>query len=187
MPKKRIASEPSLPTQVQQMRAHWEVLMQLQPRLQATLPTALAQAREKLRRDNPTAPPESEKVLLFAFYRLAALLRARSEPMTMREVSQVLDMPLSSATRWVDTLVQNGFIERLPDPQDRRVVRITLTAMGKTLHETAVEFFDRGIAEFLSHFDASERAQLLTLLAKSVRILSELHPHSSARSYSELP
>jgi DNA-binding MarR family transcriptional regulator len=157
--------------------------MFLLPRLQATMPAVVVQAREKLARHNFNAGPEFDKVVLFAFYRLAASLTLRREPITMREVSAVLETPLSSATRLVDALVENGFVERVADPQDRRVVRIALTDAGKALHNTAVEFFNARLAEFLSHFDALEREQLLTLFEKTIRILEELNPPtSSARS-----
>ncbi len=181
MPAKRMSAERAI--QIQQLRTCWEALMFLLPRLQSTMPAVMVQAREKLRRHNLAAGPEFDKVVLFAFYRLAALLTLRQEPITMREVGEVLETPLSSATRLVDALVENGFVERVADPQDRRVVRITLTRAGKALYDTAVEFFNARLADFLSHFDAQEREQLLALFQKTIRVLQELNPQNlSARS-----
>lgn len=176
MAAKGVLAERTTHAQVRQMRACWEALMQLQPRLLAAMPTVMGQAREKLTRHNPGGTPEFAHVVLFAFYRLATHFTQHAEALTMREVSEMLEIPLSSATRLVDTLVENGFVERLPDPQDRRVVRITLTPTGRMLHETAVEFFDDRLAEFLEHFDARERAELLALFDKTVRVLRELNP-----------
>ncbi len=173
MPTKRIVSESS--PQVQQLRTLWEELIQMQPRLHASMPVAVAQAQEKLMRQNPNTNPEFGKVILFGFYLLGSRLAQRAEPISMREVSELLTVPMSSATRVVDTLVENGFVERLHDAQDRRVVRIALTAQGQTLFETFVEFFDRRLAEFLSHFDAHERAQLLTLFSKTVTVLHQMN------------
>lgn len=165
------------------MRVCWETLMQLQPRLLATMPTLNLEAREKLRQHSSASAPEFDKVVMFGFYRLASFLATHSDSMTMRQVSAVLETPLSSATRLVDALVENGFVERLPDPQDRRVVRITLAPAGKTLYETAIDFFDRRLAEFLSHFDAREREQLVALFEKTIKVLLELNPQNpSARS-----
>lgn len=161
--------------QIEQMRDLWENMLALLPRIHATMPTVVAEAQTKIMRHTANQTPDFGKVILFAFYRLAAVLWRRGEPMTMRQVSAALNVPLSSATRFVDTFVENGFVERLPDPQDRRVVRIALTPSGESLHQAFVEFFDRRLAEFLTHFDTRERVQLLALFEKTVTVLQKIH------------
>ena len=44
----------------------------------------------------------------------------RGGPMTAGEVSQITDLPTSTTTRVLDRLEKQGFIERSPDPLDRR-------------------------------------------------------------------
>ena len=45
----------------------------------------------------------------------------------MGELSNALSLPFSTATRMVDYLVARGYIQRLSDTTDRRVVRVALT------------------------------------------------------------
>ncbi len=49
---------------------------------------------------------------------------------TMRELTELLAMPPSSLTGLVDGLVERQTIERISDPDDRRIVRVRLTQTG---------------------------------------------------------
>ena len=55
--------------------------------------------------------------------------------LTMGELSQSLSIPLYTATRMVDSLVDNGLAERNSDPDDRRIVRVALTRDGRRFYE----------------------------------------------------
>lgn len=69
-------------------------------------------------------------------------------------------------TNRVDRLARRGLVERLPDPDDRRGVRVRLTATGRRLSEDALKALlarERGLLENL---DDSERSQLADLLAR---------------------
>lgn len=54
---------------------------------------------------------------------------------------------VSSASRLVDQLVSNGFVDRVEDPDDRRAVRLTLTARGRDV----VERIEAAQADLLAH------------------------------------
>jgi DNA-binding MarR family transcriptional regulator len=49
---------------------------------------------------------------------------------TMRELTEILAVPPSSVTGLVDTLVERQTLERISDPEDRRIVRVKLTQSG---------------------------------------------------------
>jgi DNA-binding MarR family transcriptional regulator len=49
---------------------------------------------------------------------------------TMRELTEILAMPPSSVTGLVDALVERQTLERISDPDDRRIVRVKLTSTG---------------------------------------------------------
>lgn len=69
-------------------------------------------------------------------------------------------------TNRVDRLARRGLVERLPDPDDRRGVRVRLTEEGRCLSEAALAALldrERGLLENL---DAAERDQLADLLAR---------------------
>jgi MarR family transcriptional regulator, organic hydroperoxide resistance regulator len=55
--------------------------------------------------------------------------------MTMNELSEWMSLATSTMTRIVDNLVRDGYIERIQDEQDRRVVCVSLTRKGMELFE----------------------------------------------------
>jgi DNA-binding MarR family transcriptional regulator len=58
-------------------------------------------------------------------------------PLTMNELAARMDVSPSSATQLVDRLVQHGLVERTPDANDRRVLRVAVS--GSAL-DTVREF-----------------------------------------------
>ncbi|MCX6006472.1 MAG: MarR family transcriptional regulator [Chloroflexi bacterium] len=73
------------------------------------------------------------------FYRVSSNLFRKKE-LTMGELSSALSVPFSTATRIIDVLVADGYIKRMQDPDDRRVVRVALTPDGEKLHNTIETF-----------------------------------------------
>lgn len=55
------------------------------------------------------------------------------QPCRLSELSQEMHISNPTASGLVDRLVQNGLVERAPDPQDRRAVCISLTPSGEKL------------------------------------------------------
>jgi DNA-binding MarR family transcriptional regulator len=84
----------------------------------------------------------------------------------MGELSNALSVPLSTATRIVDSLVGRGYLERFSDSEDRRIVRVRLTHKGNQVYK----FIDGRIAEHVSGLASSlsrpELATLMKLLGK---------------------
>lgn len=62
----------------------------------------------------------------------------QSEPLSVREVSQLLQLEPPSVSPVLKRLQQAGLIERHRDTTDERSVRLTLTAKGRDLREQAV-------------------------------------------------
>jgi DNA-binding MarR family transcriptional regulator len=50
---------------------------------------------------------------------------------TMRSLGDLVGMPPSSMTGVVDVLDKHGFVERVGDSQDRRVIRLRITTTGQ--------------------------------------------------------
>jgi len=97
----------------------------------------------------------------------AGSIFARSEgPITMGELSREMEVPLSSATRTMDWLVNNGYAQRLPDPKDRRVVRVELTETGKATYQAISTFMLARVEQALSPLSLSERQIFMELLNK---------------------
>ena len=67
-------------------------------------------------------------------------------------------------TNRVDRLAARGFVERYPDPDDRRGVIVRLTAEGKTAVDGAFEALLDAEKSLLAGLPARERARLAALL-----------------------
>jgi DNA-binding MarR family transcriptional regulator len=106
-----------------------------------------------------------DRIFLF---RILHTLTTSETPPTMGELSAVLGLPLSSATRMADGLVRAKFVQRCDDPHDRRVVRLCLTKTGQQFMQTATNFMKGRIMQLLNHFTVEEQAQLLRLMNKLI-------------------
>ena len=73
------------------------------------------------------------------------------ETISMNDLSLRMKLASSTMTRMVDQLVQKGLVDRFPDTEDRRVVRVRLTGQGaqakQQLQETLQIFFTRVLQE----------------------------------------
>ena len=95
--------------------------------------------------------PEPAEDLVIALYRLSRVQRAiarealaelggqgfaalavvhREGPVRVSTVAEQLSVDLSVASRQVGALTLAGYVEREPDPDDRRATRINLTPEG---------------------------------------------------------
>ncbi len=102
------------------------------------------------------------------FFVIGFIFSRQSGPLTMGDLSRILGLPFSTATRTVDWLVNNNYIQRLPDPEDRRVVRVELTTAGKELYEAINDLLLEMTEQFLNNFSLDERKDLSRLLGKLV-------------------
>lgn len=145
--------------------------MQVWSRFEVTLSRELDRVKENLEGINPSQDnhPNANYEL---FYRVSSALGIR-DSLTMSELSGILTVPLSTATRIADWLVDNGYIERLPDPEDRRIVRVALTPLGRELHRTIDSYVRQRIRQVLSDLTDEECATLLSLVGKVVTSLQE--------------
>jgi DNA-binding MarR family transcriptional regulator len=92
----------------------------------------------------------------------------------MGELSDILGTPLSTTTRMADWLVKSGFVERLSDPDDRRIVRLTLTELGQDQYQRIDEFIKQRIEQTFTSITPDEWGNLAVLLRKLVEALEEI-------------
>ena len=69
-------------------------------------------------------------------------------------------------TNRIDRLTSRGFVERYPDPDDRRGVIVRLTAEGKAAVDGAFEALLAAEAELLADLPVGERKRLAQLLRR---------------------
>jgi DNA-binding MarR family transcriptional regulator len=99
------------------------------------------------------------------FSQFVALKRLGTEgPMTAGELARLLSHNPGAMTRLLDKLEQRDLVRRVHDPDDRRVLRIELTASGRTLWKRINACGERVAERALDHSTEKERAQLQSLL-----------------------
>jgi len=85
---------------------------------------------------------------------------------SMNELSRTLGLANSTMTRMVVNLVTRGLVRRAEDDQDRRVVRVTLTAEGRKLQGSLKEARREIQRLILTEIRVEERAAILEVLEK---------------------
>lgn len=145
--------------------------MQVWNKFEATLDKELAQIQDNLEGMHP------ERVGQYGtnyelFYRAGSSIYPKGN-MTMGELSDALTVPLSTATRIADWLVENGYIQRINDSEDRRVVRIALTDSGLGLFEAIDRHVRERLHKILSCLTDEEMETFLSLVGKVVTGLKE--------------
>lgn len=99
-----------------------------------------------------------------------ALLRrmADSEPLRPGELAHRLGVEASHVTRQVQQLLKSGYVDRVPDPDDRRAQRLQLTEAGREAVRRVREAGVRGMQTALSGWSPEELGQLAGLFHRMV-------------------
>jgi len=140
------------------------------------IPRLLQQIRADIPREVGSAPlhPEwrdiSELRATTGQIRLLRILNAH-QSCTMQELADLLDVAPPTATVMVKRLLNQGFVERLRDEQDWRVVRVVPTERGKRSVALYDQFRRSNLQRRLAHLSQEELAQLRAALAVLRHIL----------------
>jgi DNA-binding MarR family transcriptional regulator len=103
-------------------------------------------------------------------YNVLRLLRAdHPEPQPTLSLADRLISRAPDITRMLDKLEQRSLIVRERPPNDRRVVRVTITPAGLELLETIAEPLSECHRKQLGHVSAADLQQLATLLREARR------------------
>jgi DNA-binding MarR family transcriptional regulator len=147
-------------------------IIQLRSRFRVVPPENIATLRKKIHESNLSGMgAELEDAGLF--FNAGSVLALSEEPITMGELSRKLDVPLSTATRTMDWMVNNDYAQRLPDPKDRRVVRVELTETGKATYQAISTFMLERVEQALSPLSPTERDIFIELLNKVLNAFEE--------------
>jgi DNA-binding MarR family transcriptional regulator len=112
---------------------------------------------ERLNQRMHCGPPDEWEGLDLTIpqFKALALLQSRG-PQRMGGLSASLGTTLSATTSTVDRLVDKGMVERLPDPEDRRVVICRLTPQGREAYEKFWRIGRMHLEELARRLDDSE-------------------------------
>jgi DNA-binding MarR family transcriptional regulator len=83
---------------------------------------------------------------------------------TMQELADQLDVAPPTVTAMVKRLLTQGFVERVRDEQDWRVVRVSPTERGQRAVALYEECYRANIQHLLTHLSGEELTQLRAAL-----------------------
>jgi DNA-binding MarR family transcriptional regulator len=104
----------------------------------------------------PAVPPAQLRVLT---------ILSTAPQANMNRLAEALDVVPSSASRLCDRLEATGLLRRLPDPRDRREVRLLLTPAALRLLNALRERRRAALAVVLDRMTPAERQDLVRALA----------------------
>jgi DNA-binding MarR family transcriptional regulator len=91
---------------------------------------------------------------------------AAPEPWTVRHIAETLSAPISTISSALDRLEKLGLVKRGRTPDDRRVVRIELTARGQRLAIRLRNAHIENCRAMLARLDPKQREEFLCLAAQ---------------------
>ena len=116
-----------------------------------------SEVRQRLRERFATTLPR--------FDLLAQLDRAPAG-LTMGELSSRLMVSNGNVTGLAEALVREGLISRVPEPEDRRSLRLRLTNAGKRAFDAMTPVHEQWIDTVMQGLSRAEMAHLIELLGK---------------------
>jgi DNA-binding MarR family transcriptional regulator len=95
-------------------------------------------------------------------------LAAAAEGQSQQAIGAAIEIPASRMVALVDELEQRGLVERRPDPEDRRVRALFLTAKGKRCLKRGREIAAEHEEELTAGMTPTDRKRLVALLQRIV-------------------
>jgi DNA-binding MarR family transcriptional regulator len=97
----------------------------------------------------------------------SVLLALDHAPMrTQAALAEAINADKTRIIPTLDELQDRGYIERRPDPDDRRVRLLAITDAGRAVKDAAQQAIQRGEDRWLSQLPANERAVFLRVLRR---------------------
>lgn len=97
----------------------------------------------------------------------------RHERLMISEVSEILNISLPNCSRYVKTAIEDGYIQKQIDLEDKRVYYISLTAKGKNIVETTLGSFSEEMSNQLLDLDFKTLEKLDQTFSNLNSLLSE--------------
>lgn len=102
-------------------------------------------------------------------------------PRTPAELAKAAGVTRATMTGLIDTLERDGFVKRKPDPNDRRMMSVILTAKAERFLRVLLPHHFKAIKGLLKTLTETERKTLVRLLTKITSQAATLQRPASAR------
>jgi DNA-binding MarR family transcriptional regulator len=97
----------------------------------------------------------------------------RHERLMITEVSEILNISLPNCSRYVKTAIEDGYIQKQIDLEDKRIYYISLTEKGKNIVETTLASFSDEMSNQLLDLDFKTLEKLDQTFSNLNNLLSE--------------
>lgn len=111
------------------------------------------------------------EITLPQLWALEYLSRQGNSP--MRDLVQFLKISKPAATGLIDRLIAQGLARREGDKEDRRIVRVSITARGRKIISSIWEQKRNSMMRVFGQISPQDRAQYLTTLERVVANLTQ--------------
>ncbi len=121
--------------------------------------------REMIAAEEPVL--EAHGLTMWGYVVLSAL--DRSSMRTQAALASAIGADKTRIIRTLDDLQDDGYIERRPDPADRRVRLLAITDAGRRVKDAVQDGIQHGEERWLGELDADERRTFLRVLERLTR------------------
>lgn len=94
---------------------------------------------------------------------------AGDDGIRMTDLARQIALSKAGLTALIDRLERRSLVRRVPDPADRRAIRITLTEDGEATFRDAARVHVDGIAEYVTRHLTDEQARVIAEAFEHVR------------------
>lgn len=101
----------------------------------------------------------------------------RHAPKTMSTIAQELLINVSTLSIAINKLEKKGFVTRIRDNSDRRIVRISLTEKGRNALETHEQFYYSVVDEAIKDMDREQKRILVSSMGNLADFFSSQLEH----------
>lgn len=88
------------------------------------------------------------------------------EPQRVSEIADTIHSDVSTVSRQVAGLIRSGFVDRGPDPEDRRAQLLTLTSAGRDIIATHRRLRDEWLSRLVGDWSEEDLTALTSLLSR---------------------
>jgi DNA-binding MarR family transcriptional regulator len=98
---------------------------------------------------------------------------AENKQPLMKDVADFLNITPPSATALIDSLVSQKYLKRIPDKNDRRIIRLAETLKGEKTLKQGMAIMKKGMKEIFSKLSKNEINNLIAIHGKLAKILQK--------------
>jgi DNA-binding MarR family transcriptional regulator len=119
---------------------------------------------------------------MFTLMNIGNLLKKYPDGIKLGSLSQALNLAPPTVTPMINSLEENGFIERVGSKEDRRVVYIRLTQMGQSFLDEKENHFKSNINKLVNYLGEEDAKTFIRIVRKTADFLSQLSKENEGNS-----